>query len=704
MPDPPINPALNPYGLSDQDRMDLAQVRNSLPADDPRRAKIEKALGLNVLLPGVRVAGTNSAGQPIYAPEGPPQPKGGPVGRFLSSFGDVLSNAGKGIVQTLNPNPQTPEEDQIMTTQGIPGLIFHRAVVAPAVQQGKQAIKSFPQSKSLAAGHALAATIPLAGPWAAQTGEQVGTQIGQGDIAGAMGTGAGNVALAAAPKVLGKVASVVPKVARGGADIIAGTGKAPVRDLVADIQTANTRIAEGNAKAAQAHLEDTQNALHDTTGNELQYQQALKQKAADIQAQRLAEQTKHAQESTLQTQRESALNHVTSNADAVRTKLNQTYENAKAVADEKYNNLREALGNEEANPKRIQDAFLSAAENLQDSNSLPPVMKMMERNLKEGPLDYSDLQGIRTKLGEAMKPGKMLPADVHFAYKGLLDDISNEMAEIGKRADEAGPHDGPSYADQLKDAQGYYRNFADTFYSRKSPIRRAMDTPDPTMRATQLGKMGRFAGEDKPASAALGVYDPEAAQMAQTYSDALNTAKGIKSKKVGQAPAYTTTPEEEASQTVPQNARVAPPERPVETPKQVINPPDIQQAKTEAMAQKAQRLRGGGQITNSISAFDAIRNVFNKNPKGAVLDIGARGVMGMIRGAEARLLENPAVIRLLTEPTAKDIAAIPPDLRGPQLGQLLQAARAKGIKVHPAFGAVAGMAGQSANSATQPAQ
>jgi hypothetical protein len=95
-------------------------------------------------------------------------------------------------------------------------------VVKPTMEQAQQAVSEFQQAQAAtpwtslrpspqavehrekALAHALATAVPMLGPWAAQVGEQAGTQYGSGNVAGAAGTLVGNVALYAAPKVVGK--------------------------------------------------------------------------------------------------------------------------------------------------------------------------------------------------------------------------------------------------------------------------------------------------------------------------------------------------------------------------------------------------------------------------------------------------------------------------------------------------------------------
>ena len=181
--------------------------------------RMDEATKAGFMQPGVKVIGKNAAGQPIYGPEGdtstPPQT----FGHALSAAGDVIGNAAKSLI---------PQSWGDLAKRTIPGYAQYEQVVKPMIDQGQQAIQAAQSGHpALAAGHGLAALVPVVGPQAANLGQQVGTQIGTGDYAGAAGTLGGNAALvagaAALPKVVGAVGdtasalyptsqSIVPKV------------------------------------------------------------------------------------------------------------------------------------------------------------------------------------------------------------------------------------------------------------------------------------------------------------------------------------------------------------------------------------------------------------------------------------------------------------------------------------------------------------
>ncbi len=77
----------------------------------------------------------------------------------------------------------------------------------------------------------------------------------------------------------GAAGEAVPKLAKVPgrvAEAVTKTGPSETANLVKETQAENAGIRKTNAEEAQAHLDKTIDALHQTHGNELQYQQALK--------------------------------------------------------------------------------------------------------------------------------------------------------------------------------------------------------------------------------------------------------------------------------------------------------------------------------------------------------------------------------------------------------------------------------------------
>jgi hypothetical protein len=224
--------------------------------------------------PGVKVIGRNSAGQPMLAPE--EQTPNYSLGTIMSTAGNVIGSTASGIYHAVKEGPQNPEEAK-WDKHG--ALTTYRLFVAPALEQARRATEEFKQSnpssfrptqdqlghRKKAVSHALATVIPGVGPWANQVGEQVGTQIGEKNYAGAAGTIAGNAAIYAAPKVASGAVNFVrktPSFARSGIEAMTDTSPREVRVLAEETQ-------KKNIEAAQKHLEKAEPAAWKTRGAEI---------------------------------------------------------------------------------------------------------------------------------------------------------------------------------------------------------------------------------------------------------------------------------------------------------------------------------------------------------------------------------------------------------------------------------------------------
>lgn len=153
---------------------------------------------------GVPVEGSKFGGVPVddKAPTSLlPSSQPPAVGRFLTGFGNAVnpvpgikqmteeaSNPSIGLRSTLGRHFIDPQTEQ-----------FSKAKDAVS---GTGEFEHMPASGRMmsAAGHAAAGILPLVGPAAANAGEQ----IGSGDVAGGLGSGAGLIASMAAPSAIGK--------------------------------------------------------------------------------------------------------------------------------------------------------------------------------------------------------------------------------------------------------------------------------------------------------------------------------------------------------------------------------------------------------------------------------------------------------------------------------------------------------------------
>jgi hypothetical protein len=294
--------------------------------------------------------------------------------------------------------------------------------------------------------------------------------------------------------------------------------------------------------------------------------------------------------------------------------------------------------------KVAESARLNNGEFVLDRNALPS---------SGAGLTYRDLQGYYSELGRELSKGT-LPGDVYHAYDTLQEAISDQMQKIAGAT---------GLGDALTSARQYYRQMKQTFFDPKSPVTKALNTTEAGQAVKQL------QGKDQSGIGAIAQYDPELAKRANTVRGYQAEAKSI--------PARTVTPKPEPT--------LPPPEPPILADVKKIGLGDIQNAKTEALQNRAESIRNkGGGLASAFTAFDALRNLYHGNLGGVGTDLAVRGTFEAGKRTMANVLENPAVVRFLTTPTPSDIAAIPPDLR-PQIPQIVKAAQAQGIKVHPAL-------------------
>ena len=156
-------------------------------------------------------AGKGPRGEWFTAPKGP---QGSAIGRFVSGVGEMVNpvSLAKGVYQAITSPLQTLGQiDQSLH------------------QQWDKAGQDWKQGHySEAAGHAVAGILPIVGPAAAESGEQ----IASGDIAGGVGKGVGLLAPAAV--------SEIPKLVRGAAPAAATAGVASKLDEAAQAAVAST--------------------------------------------------------------------------------------------------------------------------------------------------------------------------------------------------------------------------------------------------------------------------------------------------------------------------------------------------------------------------------------------------------------------------------------------------------------------------------
>jgi hypothetical protein len=440
----------------------------------------------------------------------------------------------------------------------------------------------------------------------------------------------------------------IPAVARGGLSILADTGKGAAKDLVdttaTDNATAQAAADAANAKATTLRAKELQTHFDRT-------------KAVND-----ANDAASAQQS-----RKAALQRGVETLDPLHKADLQNLEGTvRAEANRRYNDLNATLDPETAPPEALSAMLESAAEKIKGSNTETPIMKDMEKRLAtQDPLTYRDLQGYRSEIGRELQKGS-LPPDIYHAYRDMMGDITDHMSHIAKSR---------GLGDQFDQARSYYKQMSDTFDDPRSPIRRALNSTEPG------GVVKAFKGKDKSGIEALAQYDPDLAQRINTTRGYAAEAQGIRASNAAPKQPPTLSPK--------------PP--PVQPDITQIGPEAIQQAKADALTDRAASIRKTGpmgHLASGFAAFDIGRSLLQGNVGHALLDVGARlGVSG-VQHAAATFIEYPAVVNFLTKPSVEDLAELqrlPPEQRtaaAQSLQPLINAATKRGLKIAPQISAV----------------
>lgn len=495
---------------------------------------------------------------------------------------------------------------------------------------------------------------------------------------------------------------LAPRVTSGAADLIAGTRPPRVmKGLVEKTQAGNAanavETAEANHAAALKHLEETQKALHETAGREMTHVQELKAAQDVALAKRKAQLAEHAvAEAKVEAERQAAQEKYESASAAqkriapteqklraawgdLRAGIETAREKALKVGNEQYSTVREALNEFPADMEKLGGAYAQAVDSFGEAGHIPPIIARMEKSLKE-PLTYADEQTLYSELGKELSKGTLPGATFH-AYDTLQDAIGDDMQRIA---------DSQGMGAELTGARNYWRRMKQTF-GKPLAMR---DAASGTLKASASGLAAEDALQNQ--IRLLGSFDSD---IPKQFTHVQNIEKGVESlpkpvpaheltqKLIESRPPIPARPAAIDARLPAPPERVAPPDRPTETlpaPKK-IGEEDVQAAKAEAIKTRSEKLRTShSPIMSSIAIYDAIRSALEQNWKRAALDVGARAIYGVGKTGLAKVLENPGVIEYMSKATERDVASIPPDIRG-SFPELIRQAQTNGIKVSPAL-------------------
>lgn len=591
----------------------------------------------------------------------PPAPKQGAIERFARGFNRTLTGAETPSELWQNVKPALDPR-----TAGLAVMNFAESMLQSIPEQSKQLSERAQQE--LSTGHPIkaflhqgAANVPVLGPVLSSAADK----MAGGNVAGGLGE-ASAIALPFGERPIRAAAELAPRAASAAKDVamnpvraVTGTGSRSLRDLVKDtreenvgIDKANTKLTEDRATEVRSHFDKTQVA----------------KEAAD-------------RRSAIETRKSATDSGVRTLSDKFQGDLKAVREKAATEADAKYQTLNSKLGKIPGNAAVLGAAARGALQKISGTSETPKIFRdILEKYPESEPdfieyqgakipksnrlydvlkeqgevnsasLTYSDLQGYYSELGRELKRGT-LPGDVYTAYGELQDAIGNEMQRIAD-ANGVGP--------QLTDARTSWRNLKQTFYDPKSPLRKALDAKEAG------GAVKALSGKDRTGIEALAKYDPELARRA-------NTIRGYQ--------------EEAAGLRVPAESTKAAPQLKPKTdlaPRKTIGQQEVQDAKSEGLQKRADRIRHLGEMAAIWPMFYVIRDVVRGNLPSIPM-AGAEMAGTAIAGHSlARVLESPRVADFLTKATERDIAAIPADLRG-DFPAIVQKAQEQGVKISPAL-------------------
>ena len=475
------------------------------------------------------------------------------------------------------------------------------------------------------------------------------------------------------------------------------------------------------AKPVGKLIEDVRKQNFEAKGAHLEYEQALRTKAGEIRAEDAKQEAARRAEfeskrqpvvehnkATAKTaeEKEAATTLANSSEPKIKAKLKETEETVNEEANKKYNDIRGKIGEEQIPVYQrvgpdghiqgepvpyLQHIYDNAVSKITDWSNDPALIKNLGKRL-EGTVGepgdpngtYGDLQDLRTKVGGALRNGG-LASDIFHAYKGMMEDIDEGMQQV------ADAHD---MGTEQTEAREYYKRYAEVFLDESSPIRKSIHAG---IEAKTGSLFKNFHGRDA-ALEALAEYNPELAGTIKGIAEAQSMA--AKTRVPPSKPEPTTpqplltsgSPEERAAQ------EVEPPEGPDVGRK--INTADVRRVKEEEYRKWIDNVRGKGVFGATILSMYALRSLLHGELSPLVsvpADIG--GALAVTRGI-ASVMEKTSVVDFFTKATAKDIASIPPDLRG-DLPELVKAAKAKGIKVSPVLVAAVNAASRPQKQETQ---
>jgi hypothetical protein len=367
-------------------------------------------------------------------------------------------------------------------------------------------------------------------------------------------------------------------------------------------------------------------------------------------------------------------------------------ERARAAGNKYFNAVNSKLNPLPADMESITSGLTDSIDKIKGTESEPTVLKAISKRIEGGDaLTYNDLQGFYSELGNELSKGT-LPGDIYTAYDTMHEAIGADMQRIA---------DSQGMGKQLLNARNYWRRMKQTFGKPYNPTDAANLVLDKTagsvaQRMEQANRLRLLGSFDRTipqtalhiANLQKGVAALPKEAPVRAVVQQLPTPPGPAS-----LPRFEGTPEELAQRSV---------RLPKSPGKTVIDQVDIEAANRKAYAKGLQRAEHWTLYLGVVwPAIETLRYLIAKGQPPSLSAGLSIGSAMAARVAMDRIFTNPHVVDFFTKATPKEIAAVPPELRG-DLPKVVAAAQSRGVRVSPALMALAaaGVRPPSARSAS----
>ena len=350
-------------------------------------------------------------------------------------------------------------------------------------------------------------------------------------------------------------------------------------------------------------------------------------------------------------------------------------ERSRGVGNKYFNGVNAKLNPLPADMETVTNGLTDSFDKIKGTESEPTILKAISKRVEQGDaLTYEDLQGFYSELGNEISKGT-LPGDIYAAYDSMHETIGKDMQRIA---------DSQGMSGQLLNARNYWRRMKQTFGKPYNPTDAANLVLDKTAgpAAQRMEQANRLR--------LLGSFDRT---IPQTALHIANLQKGIASlpkempvrdvvqqlpQRPGpvQLPKFEGTPEELAQQTT---------KLPKSPGKTVIDKNDIVDANKKAYAKGVKSAERWTLYLGVVwPAIETLRYLITKGEPPTIASGLSIGSVLAARTAMDKIFTNPHVVDFFTKATPKEIAAVPPELRG-DLPKIIVAAQKRGLHVSPAL-------------------